>query len=229
MENKEFTLGFSAQTHSTHFSAVNFSAIILNAPFIVIQIKCINLEYMIEPANGILLIAEPFLKDPSFKRSVVLICKHSNEEGTFGFSLTKRLDTTLDEIIEDMENWGLAIFLGGPVHTDTLHYIHQYPEYFDDALKIADNVYWGGDFEKMKTLIKDGTLDTNKIKFFLGYSGWSENQLKTEMEENSWITTLSSKEIIFDTHADNIWNACLTQLGGKYKMMIHFPTDPQLN
>ena len=58
---------------------------------------------MISPDKGILLIAEPFLKDSAFARSVVLICKHNAEEGTFGFSIHRKLHTTLDTIIEDME------------------------------------------------------------------------------------------------------------------------------
>jgi putative transcriptional regulator len=39
---------------------------------------------MIEPGPGILLIAEPFLKDPNFMRTVVFLCDHQ-EEGSFGF------------------------------------------------------------------------------------------------------------------------------------------------
>ncbi len=184
---------------------------------------------MIEPASGILLLAEPFLKDPSFIRSVVLICKHDAEEGTFGFALNRKLHTTLNEMIADLDGWPLPVYIGGPVQTDTIHYIHQYPQYFDDAVKIADNIYWGGDFEKMKALIKKGTLDINKIKFFLGYSGWSQGQLDEEILENSWITTEADKTLVFETPAKEVWNAGLTKLGGKYKMMIHFPTDPQLN
>jgi putative transcriptional regulator len=184
---------------------------------------------MIEPANGILLLAEPFLKDPSFIRSVVLVCKHDATEGTFGFALNRKLHTTLNEIIADLEDWPLPVYIGGPVQTDTIHYIHQYPQYFDDAIKISDNIYWGGDFEKMKRLIKNGTLDINKIKFFLGYSGWSQGQLEEEILENSWITTEADKTLVFETSSTEVWNASLTKLGGKYKMMIHFPTDPQLN
>ena len=184
---------------------------------------------MIEPSNGILLIAEPFLKDPSFIRSVVLVCRHTEEEGTFGFSLNKTPDITLDEIIDDMDGYELPVYRGGPVQTDTLHYLHQYPEYFEDAVEIIPGVYWGGDFEKMKILIKDGTLDPKKIKFFSGYSGWSEGQLKSELEENTWIIAPADEQLVFNTSTDHIRNAVLTRLGGKYKMMIHFPTDPQLN
>ena len=184
---------------------------------------------MISPASGTLLIAEPFLKDPSFMRSVVLICRHNEEEGTFGFTLNKLLENTLDEIITDLDGYPLPVYTGGPVHMDTLHYIHQYPELLPDAQKVTDNIWWGGDFEVLKSLIKNNEVDTSKIKFFLGYSGWSAGQLQQEMETQSWLTTIATKKIVFDSTIDEIWNASLIQLGGKYKMMINFPTDPQLN
>ena len=184
---------------------------------------------MITPTNGILLIAEPFLKDLSFARSVVLICKHNEEEGTFGFSIHKKLHTTLNKIIEDMEGFKIPVYLGGPVQTDTLHYIHQYPELFSDSVEITEAVYWGGDFALLKQYIKNGTVDINKVKFFLGYSGWSAGQLEDELKVHSWITLQGTKQLIFDTAPQDIWQISLTALGGKYKMMIHYPTDPQLN
>lgn len=184
---------------------------------------------MTAPANGILLIAEPFLKDPSFARSVVLICKHSAEEGTFGFSLHKRSTATLDEMVPGMEGFEIPVYRGGPVQTDTLHYLHKYPEYFPDAVNVTDDIYWGGDFELLKNFIKNETINPDKIKLFLGYSGWSAGQLDTEMEENTWLTVPADSSLIFDTPPAEIWNASLTRLGGKYKMMVHFPTDPQLN
>ena len=56
---------------------------------------------MIEPAAGILLIADPFLKDPNFLRTVVLLCEHE-EAGSFGFVLNKQIGQTLDELISDL-------------------------------------------------------------------------------------------------------------------------------
>lgn len=184
---------------------------------------------MITPASGTLLIAEPFLKDPSFMRSVVLICRHNEDEGTFGFTLNKLLENTLDEIITDMDGFELPVYVGGPVHMDTLHYIHQYPHLLQDAQKITENIWWGGDFDLLKTLIKNNEVDLSKIKFFLGYSGWGAGQLQEEMETKSWLTTIATGKIVFESAKDEIWNASLIQLGGKYKMMINFPTDPQLN
>jgi putative transcriptional regulator len=179
--------------------------------------------------DGTLLIAEPFLKDASFKRSVVLLCKYGEGFGAFGFSLHRKLKTTLNEVIEDMDDCKLPIYFGGPVEIDTLHYIHQYPQYFDDAVKITDNLYWGGDFEKMKLLIKAGKINPKKIKFFLGYSGWDDGQLEEELKESSWIISTANNKLIFDTMHSQIWRTSLGALGGKYKIMVNFPEDPQLN
>lgn len=184
---------------------------------------------MNKATTGTLLIAEPSLNDPSFTRAVVLICRHSKEDGTVGFALNEVLETTVAELIEDLQHYPITLLLGGPVQNDTIHYIHQYPQYFDDAVEVGDGIYWGGDFEKFKTLYKAGKLENDKIKFFLGYSGWDAGQLEDEIKENSWIVCNASKTLVFDTEPINIWNASLTTLGGKYEMMIHYPTDAQLN
>jgi putative transcriptional regulator len=178
---------------------------------------------------GTLLIAEPFLEDPSFARNVVLVCKHNEADGTVGFALNELLDTTVAELVEDLANYPLPLFLGGPVQNDTIHYIHQYPQYFDDAVEVMDGIYWGGDFEIFKTLLKQGKIDTKKVKFFLGYSGWDAGQLDEEMADNSWFLHQASIKLIFETSANDIWSTCLNEKGGEFKQMINYPINPQLN
>ena len=63
---------------------------------------------MIDPAAGVLLIADPFLKDPNFLRTVVLLCEHK-EAGSFGFVLNKQIEQTLDELISDLEGHRLPV------------------------------------------------------------------------------------------------------------------------
>lgn len=184
---------------------------------------------MILPASGILLIAEPFLKDPAFMRSVVLLCRHENEEGSFGFVLNNSLSKKLDELLPVLAGFDWPVYKGGPVQPDTLHYVHQYPELLPESVKLSDQCYWGGDYETLRDLILEGRIHPEKIKFFLGYSGWSEGQLADEIAEHSWVTAPPTNQIIFDTPPDGIWKASMIQLGGKYEQMIHYPTDPQLN
>jgi putative transcriptional regulator len=184
---------------------------------------------MIPPANGILLIAEPFLKDPNFIRSVTLLCKYDTTDGAVGFVINKPHQQKLGEMLPEMAAFDLPIFIGGPVQIDTLHFLHKYPEHFPEAPKISEGIYWGGDFELLKTLIKSGTIETNGIRLFFGYSGWDAGQLEEEIEEKSWLTVQANAQILFNTPADEIWKWSIKLLGGKYEMMINFPTDPQLN
>ncbi len=69
---------------------------------------------MISPARGTLLIANPFLKDPNFSRSVIFLCEHK-EEGSFGFVLNKKFSKSLNELVPELENFRLPVYQGGPV------------------------------------------------------------------------------------------------------------------
>jgi putative transcriptional regulator len=58
---------------------------------------------MVTPGPGILLIADPFLKDPNFMRTVVFLCEHQ-DEGSFGFVLNRSYDYTLNELVNGLED-----------------------------------------------------------------------------------------------------------------------------
>lgn len=183
---------------------------------------------MVEPGPGILLIADPFLKDPNFLRTVVFLCEHK-EEGSFGFVLNRKYENTLDELIPGLEDLKLPVFYGGPVQMDTIHFLHQYPDEIPGSEEVIKGVYWGGDFEKVVEMLKRGTADPNKIRFYIGYSGWSDGQLNNELEEKSWLTVAGNHKLIFHRNYQEIWKDSLRLLGGDYEMMINFPIDPQLN
>jgi putative transcriptional regulator len=183
---------------------------------------------MIEPGPGIILIADPFLKDPNFLRTVVFLCEHK-EEGSFGFVLNRRYENTLNELLPDLDDLNLPVYYGGPVQMDTIHFLHQYPEDIPGGEEVIKGVYWGGDFEKLVMMLKAGRIDHDKIRFYIGYSGWSDGQLKTELQEKSWLTVEGTRKLIFHRNYEEIWKDSLKQLGGDYEMMINFPIDPQLN
>lgn len=183
---------------------------------------------MIEPAAGILLIADPFLKDPNFLRTVVFLCEHQ-EEGSFGFVLNRKYENTLNELIPELEDHPLPVYYGGPVQVDTIHFLHQYPDQIPGGKEVLKGVYWGGDFDALVDLIKNSVIDPVKIRFFIGYSGWSEGQLNTEMQEKTWLTVKATRKLIFHKQYEETWKDSLKELGGDYEMMVNFPIDPQLN
>jgi putative transcriptional regulator len=183
---------------------------------------------MIEPGRGILLIADPFLKDPNFLRTVVLLCEH-NADGTIGFVLNRQYKNTIDELIPELDGHQLPVYYGGPVEETSIHFLHQYPDEIPGGQEVMKGVYMGGDFEILINLIKDSVIDTNKIRFFIGYSGWSSGQLKEEIDEKTWLTVKANRKLVFQTNYEQIWKDALKHLGGDYEMMVNFPIDPQLN
>ena len=183
---------------------------------------------MIEPGAGILLISDPFLKDPNFMRTVVFLCEHQ-QKGSFGFVLNRKYENTIDQIVPELEGFKLPVYYGGPVQTDTLHFLHQYPAEIPGSVEVIKGVHWGCDFDMVLQMIKKNVIDENKIRFFIGYSGWGEGQLNEELTGKSWLTVKAIRKLVFHKKHDDIWKDALKQLGGDYEMMINFPIDPQLN
>ncbi len=183
---------------------------------------------MTEAAPGILLISDPFLKDPNFQRTVVFLCEH-REEGSFGFVLNKTYDQELGDLIKDAEGIRFPVYDGGPVQKDTLHFLHQCPELISGGLEVTKGIYWGGDFEDVLELLKEKKIGKDDIRFFLGYSGWSEGQLDGELKEKSWIIRESSRTLVFNMDTKETWKLALGELGGEYQQMTNYPIDPQLN
>jgi putative transcriptional regulator len=186
------------------------------------------IRIMIDPAAGILLIAEPFLKDPNFLRSVVFLCEH-NEEGSFGFVLNRQYENTIDELIPELEGHRIPVFYGGPVQVDTIHFLHQYPTEIPGGQEVMKGVYWGGDFDAVVDMIKNKKVKENKIRFYIGYSGWEKGQLTEEMKEKTWLTVKAASTLVFHKDYNEIWKDSIKHLGGDYEIMINFPLDPQLN
>lgn len=180
------------------------------------------------PAAGTLLIADPFLKDPNFMRTVVFLCEHQ-EEGSFGFVLNRLYEFTLDQLMASAEGMSIPVYYGGPVQLDTIHFLHQYPGLIPGGFEVTNGIYWGGDFETAIELLKNGEIGEEGIRFFIGYSGWAEGQLLDELKEKSWITSLGNSRLVFDIEFDAIWKEALRELGGEYVQLVNYPIDPQLN
>lgn len=183
---------------------------------------------MDEVFPGSILIADPFLKDPNFMRSVVFICEHK-KEGSFGFLLNKQYEYTLNQLITGLEEIEFPVFVGGPVQKDTIHFLHQKPQLIPGGLEVMDGVYWGGEFDKVMELLIDNKISVRDIRFFIGYSGWGDGQLAEEMSQKSWLTATATRRLLFSTSADNTWKEALKHKGGEYVQLVNYPIDPQLN
>ncbi|HEX2394218.1 MAG TPA: YqgE/AlgH family protein [Bacteroidales bacterium] len=180
------------------------------------------------PQKGRILISEPFLMDNYFKRSIVLITEHT-EEGTVGFVLNKPINMKVNEIMSDFPKINSIVSLGGPVQTNTLHYIHTLGDIIPGSVKVIDQIFWGGEFGVIKRLLETGTLNNENIRFFLGYSGWQANQLDDELNDNAWVVSEIRPDEIMMPMSKMFWNKALNRLGKKFQMWANFPENPQMN
>ena len=148
------------------------------------------------PAKGKILISEPFLNDPNFKRTIILLSEH-NQEGSVGFVLNKPTEYKLNQVIDDFPEFDAEVYYGGPVQLNTLQFIYRGENIIENSLEILPGLYWGGSFDILKTLIESNSVKPEDFRFFFGYSGWGEEQLDDEMERNSWIVTETTIENVF--------------------------------
>ncbi|MCD4772228.1 MAG: YqgE/AlgH family protein [Bacteroidales bacterium] len=182
----------------------------------------------IAPSRGKLLISEPFLNDYYFKRSVVLLAEH-NEEGSFGVIMNKPVTVKFNEVIKDFPDFDAPLYLGGPVKSDSLFFVHTMGSKISNSIEIIDGLYWGGNINEIKEMIMLGVLNSNDIRFYIGYSGWESKQLESELEKNSWlVSTMNSKKLL-TTEPDILWKTSLDTLGNDYKIWNNFPSDPGSN
>lgn len=182
----------------------------------------------IHPSKGKLLIAEPsILNDKSFNRSVIYITEHSNE-GSIGFILNKPTEFVLNDLIPEI-NCDFTIFNGGPVEQENLYFIHKLPDLIPGSIHIANNIYWGGNFDILTTLLKGNSIKETDIRFFLGYSGWSAEQLNIELNESSWIVIENNFSNLFMIDSVEFWRNQLLKIGGAYQIWANAPEDPALN
>lgn len=180
------------------------------------------------PEKGKILISEPFLQDSFFNRTIVYLTDH-NSKGSVGFILNKTLDLKLCDAVSGFEGWEERINMGGPVAPDTLHYLHNLGSVIPRSVLVEGNLYWGGDIDVIRSMIRSGSLHYTQIRFFLGYSGWSAGQLERELKENSWIIARVKSDTILNSRGGDSWRRLLRTFKNKYRMWADFPESPDMN
>ncbi|MEM9526452.1 MAG: YqgE/AlgH family protein [Bacteroidota bacterium] len=177
---------------------------------------------------GTILLAEPFMMDTNFKRSAVLLVDHG-EDGSIGFILNREVDMRVDELVDDFPEFDAPVYFGGPVGTDTIHYLHNKGDLLEGSDEISRGVYWGGDYEKLKFLLRQELITPRDIRFFVGYSGWSEHQLKEELDHGSWVTAPMYANYLFKSKASKLWSQVMDNKGNAFSVIADMAEEPSFN
>lgn len=169
------------------------------------------------------------MQDANFRRAVVLVTDHTDDEGTVGFIINKPLAVRITDLVEDFPEIDALAYYGGPVSTNTIHYMHNVGLLLDGSTEIGPGVYWGGEFDKLKFLIGQELIRSENIRFFVGYTGWSPGQLIEELGSGSWLTTEVHANYVFKSKPSRLWNQVMHHKGDLYSILAQLPEQPNLN
>ena len=180
------------------------------------------------PSRGRILISEPFLRDATFGRSVILLFDHMAKESMV-LVINNKLPFFLNDIIMEFKYLDeIPLYKGGPIATDTLFYLHTLSD-IPGSISISKGLYLNGDFDEIKKYILQGNKISECIRFFLGYSGWDSEQLNNEIRENTWLVSEEEKSYLMKNNIKDMWRTALEKLGSKYETWSRFPQVPTLN
>lgn len=183
---------------------------------------------MMSPLKGKVLVAAPELLDPNFVRSVVLIVQH-DENGAMGLVLNRALETTVQEAWTQVSSVPYPntdpLFQGGPCE-GPLMVIHQ--DATRGQIEIMDGIFLSSDADAVRALVSDAV---DPLKFFVGYAGWSPQQLEAELNEGAWHVAEIEGEMMFEP-GPQLWEKLTRTVIRNIRPAIDprlIPPDPSVN
>ena len=167
--------------------------------------------------RGQLLVATPWLTDPNFARTVVLILRH-DDDGATGMILNRRSEESaadhLPEWLDELEPEAM-VFVGGPVEPEMAIGFTRPEELSDPESGLVN--------------LTNGVSGVGPVRVFAGYSGWGPGQLEYEMTEDAWIVVPLQESDLFTTDPESLWSQVLNRQGGRMRMLSTFPVDLSVN
>jgi putative transcriptional regulator len=182
-------------------------------------------------AKGTLLVASPRLLDPNFMHSVVLLCDHG-DGGAYGLIVNRPGPLAVADLHSDLpllEGRPDTLWHGGPVATEAVQVLHGIGAGIPESTCVVDDSVWVGADPAVLHAALEGQGESSRVRFVVGYSGWSSGQLEHELREGAWVTCPARAEHVFDPEPETLWRRVLRELGGPLAGLADVPPDPSWN
>ncbi|MCA8926827.1 MAG: YqgE/AlgH family protein [Alphaproteobacteria bacterium] len=166
--------------------------------------------------TGRFLIAMPHMGDPRFARSVVFLCAHG-DEGAMGLIVNKEAENiTFNELLEQLEiepppGDMLTVQNGGPVESGRGFVLHSRDYFQEGSVRVTDDVILTATVEVLRSIA--GGEGPRRRLLALGYAGWGQGQLESEIQANGWLVSDADDDILFSPDLETKWTRALAKLG----------------
>lgn len=154
-----------------------------------------------------LLVASRNLADPNFAETVILLV-HYDAEGVVGLILNRRTDVPLSRVFEELKatkGRSDPVYLGGPVGTGAVFALLQSQAKPEGAKQVFGKVY----LISTKPLFEQSISarpDPHVFHVYLGYAGWTNEQLRKEVALGAWFIFQADAGTVFDSDPDSLWS-----------------------
>jgi len=156
---------------------------------------------------GKLLVASRELGDPNFAQTVILLV-HYDDEGVVGLMLNRRTDVPVSRVLAQIEaarGRSDPVYLGGPVETPTVFALLHSTDKLEGAERVFGGVYWISTKAALEKTISSRP-DPAVFHVYLGYAGWTTDQLKTEVRLGGWFIFQADHQTVFNANPDSLWH-----------------------
>ena len=171
---------------------------------------------------GQVLVASPKLMDPNFFHAIIYMVHH-DDEGSFGLVINHPSTSTLKELITVPDPLkDIRVYAGGPVQSDRI--IFGYFQVGDTPNVLTCSLE--SNLEQLEALQKTGK---GWIRAFVGYSGWGEGQLASELSEQAWSIKQPNTALFDSGLLSGLWSVYNSGDGRWRSLLPYLPDDPSLN
>lgn len=157
-------------------------------------------------AMGKLLVASRGLADPIFAKTVVLLVQYDSES-VVGLMMNKRTEVPLSQVFKEYKsakNRSDPAYAGGPVDLPTVFALLRSKTKPEGAQQMFAGVYListKSEFEKNLSAPPDPGI----FRVYLGYAGWTPEQLRQEIRLGAWFIFQGNVDAVFNSNPDSLW------------------------
>ena len=171
--------------------------------------------------KGRLLVSVPFRTDHYFERTVILLVEYG-EDGAMGLILNRPLHVHLRDVLSGLSGCPHRLHNGGPVGLNQLFFLHRYEQLAEDSTPVAEGLYFGGSEAEVRSLLQVNLLEEERIRFFVGYAGWSAGQLEEELSQQAWVVADMHPGYLMSP-CNRLWRNVVSALGDAYRIWQEIP------
>ena len=176
---------------------------------------------------GRLLVAGPFLTEPTFRRTVILLLEHEPTRA-LGVVLNR---ASVMPVADPLPAWATrcaepdVVFHGGPVHPGTVICLAAGERAAGAGYRLVVGDVGTVDLHTSP----DDAVGIDALRVYSGYAGWGAGQLEDEIAEQTWIVVDRRPGDVFTADPERLWRDVVARQGDLLGVLADAPEEPYLN